>query len=263
MPYWRQPMDIVSKIEPDRPIGESPVTIADQNCEKALRSLIESTYPSHGIYGEEFGSVRVDSDFVWVLDPIDGTKLFITGKPVFGTLIALLYKGVPFIGIIDQCVLKERWVGVTGRGTTFNGKSISLSDGKLNTTLNESMVYASSPHMFGKGYEERSWNAVCNAVKRPMYGADCYAYGLLASGYNVDLVVEADMGLYDYCALVPVVENAGGIMTDWNGNRLTLQNHLQGISKGRVVACTNPQLHREAITLLQQQETKSSKRKES
>ena len=101
MPYWRQPMDIVSKIEPDRPIGESLVTIADQNCEKALHSLTETNYPSHDIYGEEFGSVRVYDDFVWVLDPIDGIKLFITGKPVFCTLIALLYKGFPIIGITE------------------------------------------------------------------------------------------------------------------------------------------------------------------
>ena len=254
LPYWRQPITIVSKIETNRAVAESPVTIADQNCELKLRQLIESKYPNHGIYGEEYGSIRTEkANFIWVLDPIDGTKSFITGKPLFGTLIACLYKGIPIIGIIDQCVLKERWVGIVGQGTTFNGQKVTCQGV---SSLKESMVYATTPHMFATGEEDDKWKSICHVVKRPLYGADCYAYGLLASGYGVDLVVEADLGLYDYCALVPIVEGAGGIMTDWNGRRLTLQNHIS--CHGRVVACANLKLHQEAIGILQQTSRKGT-----
>jgi len=180
-----------------------------------------------------------------VLDPIDGTKSFITGKPLFGTLIACLKDGVPIIGVIDQCVLKERWVGAVGQGTTLNGKPVSTSGC---ATLKESMMYATTPHMFHKGEEADKFEKMCDTVLRPLYGADCYAYAIVASGFGADIVVEADLGLYDYCALVPVVEGAGGKMTDWYGRRLTLENHER--SKGRVVACANEGLHKEAIAIL-------------
>jgi len=245
IPYWRKPIVVESKLEHDRPIAESPVTIADRQAEQVMRDLIESRYPEHGIYGEEFGQVRTESEYVWVLDPIDGTKSFITGKPLFGTLIACLRNGVPIIGVIDQCVLKERWVGVVGSGTTLNGETVTLSS---SVELKESMMYATTPHMFADGEESDKFAEICASVKRPLYGADCYAYALVASGFGADLVVEADLGLYDYCALVPIVEEAGGVMTDWNGDRLTLQNHAK--SKGRVVACSNDGLHKEAISVL-------------
>lgn len=210
-----------------------------------MRKLIEERYPTHGIYGEEFGQVRTDAEYVWVLDPIDGTKSFITGKPLFGTLIACLHNGVPVIGIIDQCVLNERWVGVVGSGTTLNGKPVTTSGC---SELKESMMYATTPHMFGEGEEADKFSAMCSAVLRPLYGADCYAYALVASGFGADIVVEADLGLYDYCALVPVVEGAGGVMTDWYGRKLTLDNHER--SRGRVVACANAGLHKEAVAIL-------------
>jgi inositol-phosphate phosphatase/L-galactose 1-phosphate phosphatase/histidinol-phosphatase len=194
LPHWRQPIAIESKLEHDRPIAESPVTIADRNTEQAMRQLIESTYPTHGIYGEEFGHVRMDAEYIWVLDPIDGTKSFITGKPLFGTLIACLRDGVPIIGVIDQCVLDERWVGVVGEGTTLNGKPVKTCGCE---ELKESMMYATTPHMFGTGEEEEKFKAMCEVVKRPLYGADCYAYAIVASGFGADVVVEADLGLYD------------------------------------------------------------------
>jgi inositol-phosphate phosphatase/L-galactose 1-phosphate phosphatase/histidinol-phosphatase len=170
---------------------------------------------------------------------------FITGKPLFGTLIACLKDGEPIIGVIDQCVLDERWVGVIGEGTTLNGKPIKASGC---TDLKESMMYATTPHMFHRGEEEDKFKQMCDTVKRPLYGADCYAYAIVASGFGADIVVEADLGLYDYCALVPVVEGAGGVMSDWCGRRLTLQN-LE-ISKGRVVACANRELHWQALAIL-------------
>mmetsp|Transcript_28282 Transcript_28282/g.60274 ORF Transcript_28282/g.60274 Transcript_28282/m.60274 type:complete len:313 (+) Transcript_28282:148-1086(+) len=245
LPYWRQPIEVESKMEHDRPIAESPVTIADQRAEIAIRKLIEERYPKHGIYGEEYGQVRTDAEYVWVLDPIDGTKSFITGKPLFGTLIACLKNGEPIIGVIDQCVLDERWVGVVGSGTTFNGNPITTAGC---SELKESMMYATTPHMFHEGEESDKFKQMCNAVKRPLYGADCYAYAIVASGFGADVVVEADLGLYDYCALVPVVEGAGGVMSDWCGRRLTLGNHEA--SKGRVIACANEGLHKEAMAIL-------------
>jgi len=246
LPFWRKPIEVESKIEDDRPVSESPVTVADRNAETAMRALIEARYPDHGIYGEEFGSVRVDAEFCWVLDPIDGTKSFITGKPLFGTLIGLCHHGKPVIGVIDQCILKERWVGVRGEQTMLNGEPVR-SRGVA--SLSEAMLYATTPHMFGEGYEQTAFGAVRDAVKRPLYGCDCYAYGLVASGFGADLVVEADLGLYDYIALVPVLLGAGGCMTDWTGAELTIQNHEA--SKGRVLATANAQLHDQALKLLQ------------
>eukprot|EP00931_Biecheleriopsis_adriatica_P030434 TRINITY_DN17942_c0_g1_i1.p1 TRINITY_DN17942_c0_g1~~TRINITY_DN17942_c0_g1_i1.p1 ORF type:complete len:246 (-),score=45.26 TRINITY_DN17942_c0_g1_i1:100-837(-) len=209
-----------------------------------MRQLIESTYPSHGIYGEELGNVRLESEYVWVLDPIDGTKSFITGKPLFGTLIALLRHGKPVLGVIDQCVLKERWVGANGC-TKFNGEPVRATGVRQ---LGEAMMYATTPHMFGAGLEETRFSRLRDLVKRPLYGCDCYAYGLVASGFGADLVVEADLGIYDYCALVPVVNCAGGRMTDWEGRDLTLQSH--NVSRGRVVAAANEELWRAAVAVL-------------
>ena len=245
LPYWRKPIEVESKIEDHRAVAESPVTIADRNAEKAIRALIEARYPQHGVIGEELGSVREDAEFVWVLDPIDGTKSFITGKPLFGTLIGLCHNGVPTIGVIDQCVLKERWVGVAGVRTTLNGSPVKATG---QATLGEAMLYATTPHMFNAGFEADRFAALRDQVKRPLYGCDCYAYALVASGFGADLVVEADLGLYDYAALVPVVLGAGGCMTDWNGDDLTIAHHEA--SKGRVVATANASLHKEALSLL-------------
>mmetsp|Transcript_140070 Transcript_140070/g.254704 ORF Transcript_140070/g.254704 Transcript_140070/m.254704 type:complete len:646 (-) Transcript_140070:44-1981(-) len=245
LPFWRKPIAVESKIEKDRPVAESPVTVADRNAEQAMRSLIEKTYPEHGIYGEEFGTVRPDAEFCWVLDPIDGTKAFITGKPTFGTLIGLCHKGCPVLGVIDQCVTKERWVGIVGQGTTLNGTPVKATGV---TKLSDAMLYATTPHMFGPGFESERFAAVRDSVKRPLYGADCYAYALVASGFGADLVVEADLGLYDYTALVPVLLGAGAVITDWNGHELTIQHHEA--SRGRVVAAANASLHEAAVKLL-------------
>lgn len=242
--YWRIPVEVESKHEPGRPVAESPVTVADREAEAAMRLRIQSAYPSHGIFGEEFGNVNLSAEYVWVLDPIDGTKSFITGKPLFGTLIALLHQGRPVLGIIDQCVLKERWVGANGT-TKLNGKPVAS---KGVGRLKDAMLYATTPHMFGKGEEEERFGRLRDLVKRPLYGCDCYAYALVASGFGADLVVEADLGIYDYCALVPVVTCAGGCMTDWEGRELSLQN--AELSKGRVVAAANEDLWAAAVHVL-------------
>ena len=245
LPYWRQPLTVEEKLEPDRAILESPVTVADRNTEKAMRRLIKSRYPDHGIYGEELGSEREDAEWVWVLDPIDGTKSFITGKPLFGTLIACLHRGTPVVGVIDQCVLDERWVGIVGRGTQLNGRPVTTTGCG---GLEKALLYATTHEMFKPGYEASRFGALSASVKRALFGADCYAYALLASGWGTHLVVEADLGLYDYCALVPVVQGAGGVITDWQGLPLTLPRHAA--SKGRVVAAANAELHEQAVRVL-------------
>ena len=247
MPYWRQKgVEIESKIESGRSLSQTilPVTIADRSAEKAMRELIEERFPSHGIYGEEFGQVRVDADFVWVLDPIDGTKAFITGKPTWGILIACLFRGVPIVGVIDQCILKERWVGSAGNPTLLNGEPVSVASTSA-TKLCDSTIYTTTPDMFRAGEEWNKFQVVRDKSLRTLYGCDCYAYALVASGFGADAVVEADLGLYDYAAIVPVMEGAGGVITDWNGNALTLQNHDNCL--GRVVACSNSDLHSEML----------------
>lgn len=245
LPFWRKRVNVESKIENGRPVAESPVTVADRNAESAMRRMIETRYPQHGIYGEEFGTVRSDAEFVWVLDPIDGTKSFITGKPLFGTLIGLCHHGQPIIGIVDQCVLKERWVGIVGHGTTLNQEKVETDGVDM---LSDAMLYATTPHMFATGFEATKFEALRSAVKRPLYGSDCYAYALVASGFGADLVVEADLGLYDYAGIVPVILGAGGQMTDWQGRELNIQNHEQ--SRGRVIAAANSSLHQAALRIL-------------
>jgi len=250
LPFWRKGRQILQqeiKLEEGRSIFQSasPCTLADRAAERVMRDLIMATYPSHGIYGEEYGIKDADAEYVWVLDPIDGTRSFITGKPLFGTLISLLHNGTPMIGIIDQCVLNERWVGIAGKESTLNGIPIK-TDGVL--TLSDAEMYSTTPDMFQPGDALTKFNTMKGAVRTPHYGCDCYAYALVASGFGADIVVEADLGLYDYCALVPILEGAGGVISDWNGRKLTLQNHET--SKGRVLACSNLSLHRQAVEIL-------------
>jgi len=252
LPYWRHPslLTVETKEEEGRSPAQtvSPVTAADRAGERAMRNLIEARYPTHGVYGEEYGQIRVDdsAEFVWVLDPVDGTKSFITGKPTWGTLIACLCRGVPVVGVIDHCVLNERWVGMPGSPTTLNGQPVHVDPSV--TKLSDATVYTTTPDMFRVGEELEKFEAVRRTSLRTLYGCDCYAYALVASGFGADAVVEADLGLYDYCAVVPVLEGAGGVISDWKGKQLTLQNHDD--SKGRVVACSNADLHAEMVNVL-------------
>nr|XP_010940121.1 bifunctional phosphatase IMPL2, chloroplastic isoform X2 [Elaeis guineensis] len=209
--YFRQSFEILDKED------LSPVTIADRDAEESMVSILLENFPSHAIFGEENGWRCKEkwTDYVWVLDPIDGTKSFITGKPLFGTLIALLHKGKPIIGIIDQPVLRERWIGMDGRRTTLNGREVST---RTCSKISQAYLYTTSPHLFS-GDAEEAFVRVRNKVKVPLYGCDCYAYALLASGF-VDLVVESGLKPYDFLSLVPVIEGAGGSITDWKGDKL-------------------------------------------
>ena len=231
--YFRKKVDVEEKKD------SSPVTIADRQSEAIMRELIAQNAPDHGILGEEYGPERLDAEWVWVLDPIDGTKAFITGKPSFGILIALLHFGKPVLGIIDQPVTAERWVGASGRPTTLNGERVLC---RPCDDLGKAALYATTPDMFHDA-DIASWERLKKAIKLTRYGADCYAAGLLASGF-VDLMVEASLQPYDYLALVPVIEGAGGVITDWQGGRLGLE------SDGRIIAAGDARAHEAALRLL-------------
>ncbi|KAF7840995.1 bifunctional phosphatase IMPL2, chloroplastic [Senna tora] len=241
--YFRNKFDILDKDD------LSPVTIADKSAEEAMVSIISESFPSHAIFGEEKGwrCKENSADYVWVLDPIDGTKSFITGKPLFGTLIALLLNGKPILGIIDQPVLRERWIGITGNKTTLNGQEVSS---RTCANLSQAYLYTTSPHLFS-GDAEEAFIRVRNKVKIPLYGCDCYAYALLASGF-VDLVVESGLKPYDILALIPVIEGAGGVITDWNGHELYWEASPNSPARSfNVVAAGDRQIHQQALDLLQ------------
>ena len=217
----------------------TPVTVADRAAEAAMRTLIETHFPGHGILGEEFGEVRGDAEYVWVLDPIDGTKSFISGVPLFGTLIALTRRRRPILGIIDQPISRERWVGVSGRPTTLNGAAIRC---RACPGLAAATLFATTPDMF-KGKDAGCFARISAAVKLTRFGADCYAYGLVAAGF-VDLVLEASLKAYDFCAMGPIIEGAGGVATDWRGAPLELA------SDGRILVAGDRRTHKAALKLL-------------
>lgn len=223
----------------DDKLDDSPVTIADRDSEAVMRALVEREYPDHGVVGEEHGSVRADAEWVWVFDPIDGTKAFITGKPSFGTLIALLHRGVPVLGVINQPVTKERWVGATGHGVTLNGTPLRT---RACDAVAKAAMYTTDPTMF-HGPDMDAFRRLEGQVKLRRYGADCYAYGLLAGGW-VDLVCEADLKLYDFAAVMPIIAEAGGVVTDWAGK-------VPGFdTDGRILAAGDARCHAQALALL-------------
>jgi inositol-phosphate phosphatase/L-galactose 1-phosphate phosphatase/histidinol-phosphatase len=232
--YFRSSIEVITKAD------QSPVTIADREAETELRRMVALAYPQHGLVGEEFPAKRREADYVWVFDPIDGTKSFITGRPLFGTLIALLHHGRPILGIIDHPALGERWIGAKGKPTTFQGRPVHV---RACADLSLAVLAASSPHMFGSEAAAEAFHRVRAQARLTMYGGDCYAYGLLASGFQ-DLVVEANCGIHDFLALVPVIEGAGGVITDWQGRAL-------GFDSGdTVLAAGDPRMHERARVLL-------------
>jgi myo-inositol-1(or 4)-monophosphatase len=212
----------------------SPVTEADRAAERAIRDLLAARLPTHGVIGEEYGNERAEAEWVWVLDPIDGTRAFVTGRPLFGTLIGLLHRGTPVLGIIDQPVTGERWIGVAGQRTTLRSPIGGTPGCRPCATLAEAELSCTSPDMFDSATAPR-FATVKAAARRTTWGGDCIAYGLLAIGL-VDVVVDATMKPWDWAALVPVIEGAGGRCTDWAGRPLTLDGD------GSVLAVGDPAL---------------------
>lgn len=193
------------------------VTEADRAAEAAMRVILEAERPGDGIIGEEYGTRNEAAGRQWVLDPIDGTTSFIAGRPIFGTLIALMQDGFPVLGIIDQPIGRERWAGRMGEGTTFNGKGVQSARCR---ELSKAVLATTTPHQFSE-HEADHFMGLAKAVaeRKIIYGGDCYNYGLVASGH-VDIVCEAGLKLHDFAALAPIVEGAGGLMCDWLGEPL-------------------------------------------
>ena len=219
----------------------TPVTLADRAAEEAMRALLVRERPQDGIIGEEMGETVGTSGRQWVLDPIDGTAGFLAGRAMFGTLIALLVDGWPVLGIIDQPILAERWLGVTGKPTLLNGKPVrcrpcrELADATLATT---------GPHYFDAHQGDHFMALAAKTDHRRMVmGGDCYNYAMLASGH-VDIVCESNLKLHDWAALVPVIEGAGGIVADWNGDP------LHAGSDGHVLALGDPARLEDAVEAL-------------
>jgi len=231
--HFRTPIAVDDKAD------DSPVTIADREAERTMRAMIGAAFPNHGIIGEEFGNENATAPWVWVLDPIDGTKSFITGKPVFGTLIAVLHLGTPVVGILDQPITGERWLGVNGQPSTLNGHPIHT---RACDSPSKAALYTTDPHYF-QGDDLAAFDRLRKTVKLPRYGSDCYAYGLLAAGF-VDLVCEANLKVYDYAALIPIIEGAGGVVSDWQGGPA---HHS---ASGHVLAAGDERTHAAALAIL-------------
>lgn len=232
MAHFRTPVAVTAKSD------GSPVTIVDKEIETEMRRMIRAAFPRHAIRGEEFPA-EGSGEFTWMLDPIDGTKSFITGFPLFGSLIGLLQGERPVLGVVEAPAMAERWVGCEGRPTLFNGREARTSACR---TLADAVVYTTTAETFNSEERPRFEALGARAALR-RYGGDCYLYGMLASG-SCQLVVEVQLKPHDFMAVVPVVEGAGGRMSDWRGAPLSIT------SNGRVVAAANETLWKEAIAEL-------------
>jgi inositol-phosphate phosphatase/L-galactose 1-phosphate phosphatase/histidinol-phosphatase len=233
-PHFRSRLTIENKGD------HSPVTAADRAAEAEMRRLINEARPQDGVIGEEYGDDRREARRLWVLDPIDGTRAFIAGRPLFGTLIALMEEGVPVLGVIDQCIIGDRWLGAQGQPTTLNGQPATT---RPCAALAHAHIGTTSPHAFEPA-DLVAFTRVQRAARDTLYGGDCHNYGLVASGH-LDAVIEASLKVHDWAALVPVLQGAGGTITDWSGQPL----HLG--SDGRVIAAGSAALANEAASILQ------------
>lgn len=219
----------------------SPVTEADRAAEAVIRAILDIECPHDAIIGEEYGEKSGTSGRSWIIDPIDGTVSFMAGRPIFGTLIALLEDGWPVMGVIDQCIGKERWLGISGKETTLNGRAVKTRSCR---DLSQATLASSGPQYFDNHNAEHFMAlAAKTSHKHMVWGGDCYNYGLLAVGH-IDIVVEHGLKLHDLAALVPVVEGAGGMMCDWNGEP------LHAASEGHVIALGDPARLEEVLEAL-------------
>lgn len=246
-PYFGAHGDVEAKGD------SSPVTIADRAAETAMRALIAQHFPEHGIYGEEHGCTGTERNYVWVIDPIDGTRAFIAGKKEWGTLIALCENGVPVLGILDQPVTGERWVGVEGVATFYTKPVVANAGSEqvtapfeltLSTRSCTALTEASISSTYCAPPDDQRYAALAKQCQEQIVAGDCYAYGLLASGKR-DIVCDTALKPYDILALVPIIEGAGGVITGWDGKPVTLTHYAQ------VVAAGDKSLHSQALALLQ------------
>ena len=218
---------------------DSPVTLADKAIEQMMRERIEAAFPTHRIMGEEFDDKAGSEEITWVLDPIDGTRQFVLGMPLFGNLIGVLAGDKPVLGCINIPMTQERWIGQMGQGTTLNGQACRVSSV---TKLSEARLMATAPAQFS-GAQRTRFGHLIDLTKDVRFGTDCYAYGLLASGH-CDVVAEASLKSVDIMATIPVIQAAGGVTSDWHGKPVSLDGD------GTFLAAATPELHDTALALL-------------
>ena len=237
LPFFRTSLGVEDK---GSAAGFDPVTAADRAAESAMRALIKRSFPEHGIVGEEYGDENIDAEYIWVLDPIDGTKSFITGMPAWGSLIALTRNGAPVFGMMHQPFIRERFAG-DGGAAHYRGPA---GERDLHVrpcpALADAMMFTTSPQLMNEA-DRTAFGRVETAVRLSRYGGDCYAYCMLAAGH-VDLVIETGLKPHDIVALIPIIEGAGGIVTNWEGK--------SGVAGGRIVAAGDRRVHEAAMKLL-------------
>jgi len=217
----------------------SPVTSVDKAAERRIRGIIAELHPEHGIIGEEYPPSAADSEFVWAIDPIDGTLPFLAGFPVFGTLIALLHQGVPVLGVIDMPMTGERWIGGSNLPTTHNGKPVKT---RACETLAAALMSTSNPDFYDAA-PLPALKRMQQATQLSIYGGSCMAYGQISSG-RIDVGIDVQFDVFDYLALVPIINGAGGTISDWNGNSLEMN------SGDRLIAAGDARVHAEALQVL-------------
>jgi myo-inositol-1(or 4)-monophosphatase len=236
-PFFRTALGVENKSVAG---GFDPVTAADRAAEVAMRTLIKKTFPAHGIVGEELGAERADAEYVWVLDPIDGTKSFICGLPAWGTLIALTRRGEPIYGMMHQPFTREHFTG-DGSAARYRGP---VGDRALRVrpceALRDAVLLTTSPLLMQEA-DRACFQRVEQAVRLSRYGGDCYAYCMLAAGH-VDLVIETELKPHDVLPLIPIIEGAGGVITSWENGR--------ALDGGRIVAAGDKRVHAEALRVL-------------
>lgn len=238
LPFFRTTLAVENKKRPDGSFD--PVTQADRAAEAAMRALIRKTFPAHGIVGEEYGDENAAAEFVWVLDPIDGTKAFISGMPLWGTLIALTRKGDPVFGMMHQPFTGERFTG-DGGGARYRGPA-GMRDLRVRScaAIDDAVVYTTSPRLMNEA-DRKAFSRVEEKARLSRYGGDCYAYCMLAAGH-IDAVIETDLKPYDVMALIPIITGAGGLITTWENGPPQ--------AGGRIVAAGDHRLHAAALKLL-------------
>ena len=222
-----------------RKADTSLVSDIDECIERVFRAEITARYPSHGIFGEEQAALAISSQFLWILDPIDGTESYVHGLPIYGILIGLLHHGVPVVGVADMPQLGERWVSFAGDSTRLNEVPVRALEAR---SLHKATVFTTTPDVF-EDEDKEVLERIRSSVRMMRYGGDCYSYCLLASGH-IDAVIECGLGPYDYLPLVPIIEGSGGVITDWEGNNLSLS------SGGKVVAAGSVQMHAAMLAII-------------
>jgi myo-inositol-1(or 4)-monophosphatase len=238
LPYFRAGTGVEDKVGK---VGFDPVTAADRDAETVMRAMVEEAHPDHTFIGEEFGTRAGSSDFVWVVDPIDGTRSFIIGMPIWGTLIGLMRAGRPLIGLMNQPFTAERFVGGPDGSCHWHaGRSAPLRASAV-TRIEDAHLGSTSPHLFADGFERAAFERISASVRMTRYGGDCYFYCMVAAGH-LDLVVETGLNAYDIVGLIPIIEGAGGVVSTWDGGPPT--------DGGRILAAANPELHQKALDFL-------------